>query len=119
MGGRHLDTREKIVSFDEAQQRAGGKPVRWVSGYFDPLLAEQARRLAQLRTPGRRLGVVIRNPSRALLPARARAELVAALSAVDFVVLEAGAIAAEDLNDLFVTRQFSAHVRRRHQGEGA
>jgi len=114
-----LDTRRKIVDLDELRTRANGKPVRWVGGHFDPLLAEHARRLEQLRTPGACLAVVIQDSGHALLPTRARAELVAALSSVDFVVLDAGHIASEDLDDTRISQQFSGHVRRRQRGEEA
>jgi len=60
-----------------------------VTGYFDPLLAEHARRLEGLRGPNETLLVVVRDPEHPLLPARARAELVAALRAVDLVVVAA------------------------------
>lgn len=51
-------------------------------GYFDPLTAEIAARLATL---GSQLTVAILDPPDPLLPARARAELVAALRCVQQV----------------------------------
>jgi hypothetical protein len=54
-----------------------------------------------------------------LLPIQARAELVAALSAVDFVVFETNGLASEELDDLPFREQLSDHVRRRHSGNGA
>ena len=114
-----MDTRSKIVRSDELDRRASGKPIRWVRGIFDPLLAEHARRLEQFRSPDSCLAVVIQDSIRPLLPVQARAELVAALAAVDFVVLEANALATEDLEDLPVREQFTDHVRRRHRGNGA
>ena len=56
-----------------------------VSGYFDPVTAGVAERLADLKAPGVPLLVLIRTPAGAILPARARAELVAALAVVDYV----------------------------------
>jgi bifunctional ADP-heptose synthase (sugar kinase/adenylyltransferase) len=114
-----LDTRSKIVGVDETNPRANGKPIRWVRGFFGPLLAEHARRLQQLRSPDSCLGVVIQDPARPLLPIQARAELVAALSAVDFVVFETNGLASEELDDLPFREQLSDHVRRRHSGNGA
>jgi bifunctional ADP-heptose synthase (sugar kinase/adenylyltransferase) len=114
-----LDTRSKIVRSDELDRRANGKPIRWVRGIFDPLLAEHARRLEQLRSPESCLAVVIEDSARPLLPVQARAELVAALAAVDFVVFEANGVAPEDLEDSLIREQFSDHVRRRHCGNGA
>jgi hypothetical protein len=78
-----LDTRTKIV--DAAQAAciaASGAMV--VSGYFDPMVASHAERLASLKT-GEKLLVLIATPDNAILPAAARAELVAGLRAVDYV----------------------------------
>lgn len=82
-----MDTRAKILAADslEAVRRGTGR-LKVVTGYFDPLLAAHARRLAALRNPGETLVVVVRDLAGALLPLRARAELVAALAAVDWVV---------------------------------
>jgi bifunctional ADP-heptose synthase (sugar kinase/adenylyltransferase) len=79
-----LDTRRKIIDTAEARrQAAAGAQV--VSGYFDPLTAAHARRLAELKREGARLLIAIAMPADVILPARARAELVAALAAVDYV----------------------------------
>lgn len=56
-----------------------------VSGYFDPLLASHARRLAALKQDGKPLLVLVATPGNPILPARARAELVASLGIVDHV----------------------------------
>ena len=78
-----LDTRKKIVDAGQAASiAASGATV--VSGYFDPLVASHAERLASLKT-GERLLVLIATPDNAILPAAARAELVAGLRAVDYV----------------------------------
>jgi len=111
-----LDTREKILGGEEAQRRLNGKPVCWVRGHFDPLLAEHVRRLRQCVTPGKLLVVELTDSTRPLLARRARAELVAALSMVDYVVLsdarpsEAGG--AEE-----TTERFVQHVLDRHRKE--
>jgi hypothetical protein len=60
--------------------------VSVVIGWFDPLLAEHATRLAESAQPGNRLIVAVTDPPDPLLPARARAELVAALGIADAVV---------------------------------
>jgi hypothetical protein len=75
-----VDTRTKIS--DRAPENA-----RVVSGYFDPLLAWHVRRLAALKKEGTPLLVLIEEPPDPVLPARARAELVAALSVTDHVML--------------------------------
>jgi bifunctional ADP-heptose synthase (sugar kinase/adenylyltransferase) len=78
-----LDTREKIVDAAQAARiAASGATV--VSGYFDPLVASHAERLAALKT-GAKLLVLIATPDNPILPAAARAELVAGLRAVDYV----------------------------------
>lgn len=76
-----MDTREKILS--PAAAAALSPPVL-VLGYFDPLTADHARRLDAL---GCRVTVAILDPPDPLLPAQARAELVAALRCVNHVVL--------------------------------
>ena len=79
-----VDTRTKIVPATEAARLAAfGATV--VSGYFDPLLPSHADRLKCLKRPGAPLVVLIADPGDAILPARARAELVAALRVVDYV----------------------------------
>jgi glycerol-3-phosphate cytidylyltransferase-like family protein len=79
-----LNTRTKIV---DATQAAGiaNSGATVVSGYFDPLLAAHADRLAALKADGVKLLVLIASPENAILPAAARAELVASLRAVDYV----------------------------------
>jgi len=91
------------------------KPARWVSGYFDPLLAEHVRRLRECVTNGQLLVVEVADPAQPLLPQRARAELVAALALVDYVVLGNGQPSA-GIVDAEVTTQFVEHVLRRHNG---
>ena len=79
-----MDTRAKIVSAAEAARLAkSGATV--VSGFFDPLTAEHAARLQGLRQSDRPLLVLIASEKTSILPASARAELVAGLAAVDYV----------------------------------
>jgi len=79
-----MDTRTKIVDAGQARLIAAqGATV--VSGYFDPLVASHAERLAELKKEGAPLLVLIATPADAILPARARAELVAGLAVVDYV----------------------------------
>lgn len=86
-----MDTRAKIIERAAAERIAsGGARLTVVTGYFDPLTAAHAARLAQIAATVEVLLVVVRTPERPLLPARARAELVAALSAVNHVVVEEG-----------------------------
>jgi bifunctional ADP-heptose synthase (sugar kinase/adenylyltransferase) len=79
-----VDLREKIVDArDAAAIAAAGAVV--VSGYFDPLIAWHARWLENFKKAGRSMLVVITTPDHPILPARARAELVASLRVVDHV----------------------------------
>lgn len=64
----------------------GGQGRALVIGYFDPLMAGHARRLKQIRSKYQQLIVFIEDPEDAVLPLRARAEMVAALAAVDYVI---------------------------------
>jgi len=102
-----VDTRSKIISIEEARQRTSNARALWLAGHFDPLLAEHARRLRERAAPGQTLVVEITNPPNPLLPQRARAELVAALAAVDYVVLGNGA----QSDDASITERFIEHVR--------
>src|SRR5450755_2082158 len=106
------------MTCEEARQRLGNMPARWVSGNFDPLLAEHVRRLREYKTDGQALVVEITNPAKPLLSQRARAELAAALSLVDFVVLSDGTAHAEAMNDNAITERFVEHVLERHRAEG-
>jgi bifunctional ADP-heptose synthase (sugar kinase/adenylyltransferase) len=83
-----LDTRKKIVSLEQALTAIRERPG-WVAvtGYFDPLTAEHSRRLREIRTRHSGIVVFLSDPADPVLPARARAELLAALAMVDYVVL--------------------------------
>lgn len=79
-----MDTRAKIIDAAQAARvAASGATV--VKGYFDPLIASHAERLASFKTNSAVLMVLIATPENALLPAAARAELVAGLRCVDYV----------------------------------
>jgi hypothetical protein len=89
-----------------------------VSGYFDPLLAWHAARIGDLRQGAPALAVVVREPADPILPARARAELVASLAAVDLVLIAPGGAAlpvsvALEEGDLEQRAAFISHVRER------
>lgn len=107
-----MDSRSKIIP---AADLPSG--VRVVSGYFDPLLAVHAAWLAEARGQAAKLAVVIKDPPTPILPARARAELVAALRVVDYVVLDAPAAPVADVQleerDAAAATAFVARVRAR------
>ena len=79
-----MDTRTKIIDAAQAQRVAqAGATV--VSGYFDPMIASHAERLFKLKREGTPLLVLVATPPQAILPALARAQLLAGLSVVDYV----------------------------------
>jgi bifunctional ADP-heptose synthase (sugar kinase/adenylyltransferase) len=110
-----LDTRTKIISAEDARRRVEGQPAQWVAGHFDPLLAEHVRRLKECSSPDGNLIVEITNPARPLLAQRARAELVAALGMVNYVVLKNGPAVSADQE---ITERFVQRMLRRHRPEG-
>jgi bifunctional ADP-heptose synthase (sugar kinase/adenylyltransferase) len=111
-----LDTRTKIHSYEDALDRAGGKNARWVSGRFDPLLAWHARRLRELSEGADLLIVTVMDTGPdSILPVEARAQLVAALAAVDFVVIGRAPAHAEDIADGPLRRELAERVRQRHR----
>lgn len=83
-----MDTRSKILTGAEAHSRAKG-PLAVVIGTFDGLRAAHVHEIeAARRLPGvSGLLVLVLPGAGKLLPQRARAELVAALRSVDYVVL--------------------------------
>ena len=96
-----MDTREKILSraglhevLDE--HRRAGRKIVFAHGVFDVLHAGDVRYLAAARAEGDRLIVAVHSDAvarklkgegRPILTERARAVLVAALAAVDYVIL--------------------------------
>ncbi len=107
-----MDTRTKILDAGAAPAaadaaRRAGKTVKLVAGVFDPLLAAHARRLREIAGGGAVLFAAVREPARPLLSAQARAELVAALGMVDYVVLGDAPLHADE-----VYREESADARR-------
>lgn len=116
-----MDTRAKILTPAEAirtaeRLHAQATPLKAVTGCFDPLLSGHACRLESIREGAAALMVVIVEPERPLMTARARAELVAGLAAVDYVVVpgEEGLEALLARLSAEVTREEATHeeVRR-------
>lgn len=108
-----MDTRTKIIDAGHARELTREQPADWFTGHFDPLLAEHAALLHQAASDGRALIVEITNPPRPLLAQRARAELVAALADVNYVVMTDREAPAHDME---ITRRFIQHVRKRSNG---
>jgi rfaE bifunctional protein nucleotidyltransferase chain/domain len=96
-----MNTRSKILSRDEAARRLAshrekGQRIVLANGCFDILHVGHTRYLSGARAEGDVLIVAInsdpsvarlKGPGRPILPAEARAELVAALAVVDYVVI--------------------------------
>jgi glycerol-3-phosphate cytidylyltransferase-like family protein len=108
--------------------RAEHTPLQVVTGHFDVLLAGHVRELYQVHpdTSPRKLLVVVIPPREPVLSNRARAEMVAALGVVDYVVtaepddresllaaLEAEDVVAFEAADERRARQLIEHVQRR------
>jgi bifunctional ADP-heptose synthase (sugar kinase/adenylyltransferase) len=119
-----VDTRKKLVDRADALRAVAELALTVVTGYFDPLTSAHARRLEEIASGGARLLIVVRTPPNPILDARARAELVAALAAVRYVVVEEGDAAwtrqlpgvrliHEEEADLQRTRDLIAQVHRR------
>ena len=121
-----MDTRSKILT--PAEAAALGKPVIMVTGYFDVLRGEHVRELdaVRQRNRGARLLAVVLPSSEEILPQQARAELVAALRVIDYVVIAdtaaAGRLAASiepvetshlETGDARRARELKDHVHRR------
>jgi sugar/nucleoside kinase (ribokinase family) len=117
-----LDTRRKIV---EPRSLPSEGPVRVIVGYFDPVHGEQARAVNRLANEKEVVVAAVMDPPNPLLPLRARAELAAALEAIDFVVTEAdealalpGATVIDiRADDLRRRDELMRHVVRRHGAE--
>jgi glycerol-3-phosphate cytidylyltransferase-like family protein len=80
-----MDTRTKILSVTDACARLVGQAVTIVSGYFDVMRAAHVRDIQKIHA--QTLLAVVRPHAGAILPAHARAELVAAVRMVDYVVI--------------------------------
>jgi rfaE bifunctional protein nucleotidyltransferase chain/domain len=92
--GRVVDA-DTLAALVEEDRRAGRR-IAFANGCFDVLHVGHVRYLAGARAEGDRLVVAInddesvrglKGPDRPILPASARAELVAAIDGVDYVVL--------------------------------
>jgi bifunctional ADP-heptose synthase (sugar kinase/adenylyltransferase) len=125
-----VDTRTKIITPEDACALArGGQHTVVVTGHFDVLLAADVRELGRVRNslPDAIVLVALSTPPRPVLDARARAEMVAALAMIDYVVnLDDGQIeslvAAFPRERVFRLetaheqrmRELIQHVRKRH-----
>ena len=112
-----MDTRTKIVDAAQAARIAqAGATV--VSGYFDPMVSSHAERLAALKRPGEPLLVLIATPPDPILPAPARAQLVAGMSVVDYVCVAPNGLTPQitlenEHAELFTQLIHHVHARQR------
>ncbi len=114
-----MDTRTKIIPGAEAERLSSNSRALWVRGSFDPLLSEHANTLRRLAKTGQVLIVWVSDPDRPLMPRRARAELVAGISAVDYVVMDALPSQAENIDEPRIRAEFIERVIVRHRTEAA
>jgi rfaE bifunctional protein nucleotidyltransferase chain/domain len=113
-----MDTREKILSRTGlhevlAEHRRAGRNIVFAHGVFDLLHAGHVRHLAAARAEGSLLVVGVHSDAaakklkgdgRPLLTERARAVLVAALAAVDYVVV------FDEVDVMPIIREFQPNV---------
>jgi len=121
-----MDTRAKIVTLEEAAERASGTGTTVLFSHFDVLTAERVRLVRTLALEAGMLIVVIAQVPGSLLPMQARAELAASLAMVDLVVItEApvtrfpGARFVDDREiDKARTTRLIAHVQQKNGDSG-
>ena len=131
-----MDTRRKILS-PAAALSLDGAHLIVVTGYFDVLRADHARDLGQIREwaqvalgPSGGLLAIVLPLADAVLPAAARAEMVAALRVVDYVVtaesgdperliegLKPADLVRLEASDRRRRRELSEHVQGRQSSE--
>jgi hypothetical protein len=107
-----VDTRKKIVAIDCLPALLAGGEWKVIAGLFDPMTAAQARRIARESEGGRKLLAVVLDEGETLLPAAARAALVAGLRAVDAVIIARAEQWAAPLEELDGERARTAEFVR-------
>ena len=103
-----------------------------IVGHFDPMTAAHTRRLAEVRLHTGSIAVIVTDPPDPILPQRARAELVAALRTVDYVVaavhntsaeivarLHPHKVIEEEIADIRRAQDLVAHLHRRQVAKEA
>ena len=123
-----MDTRSKILTVESAVALTPVRPLALAAGLFDILRTDHARVLAGLRerAGGGSVMAVVLPDARAVLSQRSRAELVAALRVIDYVVaashaefdriaaaLEPAAVLRLEDADRARLQQLIAHVHSR------
>jgi len=114
-----LDTRSKIV--DRVPE--GASSLKVLVGHFDPMHAGHVRRFRELCEGEERIGVVVADPPEPILPTLARAELIAGLDCVAYVIAAGQRIPDlphmidERTADADRGRAFAQHVLARHKAK--
>jgi hypothetical protein len=114
-----MDTRNKIINLDQASRIAAdlrdrGVRLKVITGYFDVLTVDLVRRLRELSC-GETLVAAVLDPPEPLLGPRARAELAAGLSMIDYVLpLQGSGLdhALDELRPDTIVREETADRRR-------
>jgi hypothetical protein len=114
-----LDTRTKIV---EPGSIPRDRSVRILLCYLDPVWGREVHTLRQHADANATMVIAVADPPDPLLPLRARAELAAALSFVDYVITEPPSLPDAELidlrdHDLACRQSLIRHVLRRHRSE--
>ena len=90
-----------------------------VSGHFDPLVADHAEQLAALKQEGKALLILIATPPDPILPALARAQLVAGLAVVDYVCASPDGLAPQVALEVQHREQLANLIRHVHTRQRA
>lgn len=102
--------------------------MKLIAGYFDVLTPDLVSRLRSLADGGLLIAAVL-DPPAPLLPSRARAELAAALSVIDYVLylpeeglekaleeIQPDEVIREDMADRKRSQALIEHVQKRQRG---
>ncbi len=114
-----METRINFGSNEDVRATTGSIIV---SGFFDPITSAHAERLQALKHPSQPLLILIATPANPILPAEARAVLLAGLACVDYVTI-IGSVYPDGLNphtqleaeDAERLEQLIRHVQARQQ----
>jgi hypothetical protein len=111
-----LDTRTKIV---EPGSIPRDRTVKVLLCYLDPLWGREVDALREHADSAATMVVAVADPPEPLLPLRARAELAAALSFVDYVITEPQSLPDAERIDLreqglALRQSLVRHVLQRH-----
>jgi hypothetical protein len=123
-----VDTRYKIITSVDAaaivpRLLAEDRSLKLVAGTFDPLLSSHLTRIREIVGESGWAVVILREPEKPILNARARAELASALKVVQAVVLPPEnsspgwlqGLEVADLDDTASSLEFMRLIQERHR----